>query len=257
MPFPSSNVAWNFRSLRSPLRLAAGQGLTLSSMRAFSRLHYLCILAVTGDLAAQQPPSIRLDAIDAAIPGLALPPGWQSQSVRGAPAARSEVTQVGGYKVLRFDADGEALWVGRELEQPLHPDQGRLTWVWRLDHRLSETALRDPARDDAAARLVVVFGRPGLFGGGRVLFYTWGNREPKEGAWMNPSNRRFGVLVVRNASDPADQWLEEERDLGADYRRVFGGEPPAVRAIGYMIDTEQTGERGASLLASIRWREAR
>lgn len=58
-------------------------------------------------------------------------------------------------------------------------------------------------------------------------------------------------MVVRKQSSAKETWLRETRDLDADYRLMFGGEPDAVLAIGFMIDTDQTGARAASLLGPV------
>jgi len=38
------------------------------------------------------------------------------------------------------------------------------------------------------------------------------------------------------------EWMTEKRNILEDYRRLFGGEPPSIMAVGIMTDTDNTGE---------------
>jgi hypothetical protein len=49
------------------------------------------------------------------------------------------------------------------------------------------------------------------------------------------------MLAVEAGPERTGQWLVEERDILADYRRLFGGEPREIGAIAIMTDTDNTG----------------
>jgi len=155
--------------------------------------------------------------------------------------------------VLRFEATGEAAFFGRELSFPIDPAAGLLRWAWRVDKPIATAELRIPSLDDSPARFFVIFGRPGFLRRPRILFYTWGGPERTESYWSNPTDPQMAVLVLRNADDPVRRWVMEERDLQSDFRRVFGGEPPDVYGIGFMIDAEDTGEVAVGLLGPVTW----
>jgi hypothetical protein len=189
--------------------------------------------------------------------GAALPPGWQVRAVRGAQAPSSRVvTDERHGRVIRFEADGQAAFFGLELQEAVDAGAGRLAWHWRVDEAVPGAALRDAARDDAPARFFVVFGRRGLLTPPRVIFYTWGNRETRGEGWPSRVSGRMHVLVLRNTTDGTGRWLREERDLAADFRAAFGGNPPPMTGIGYMIDTEDIGTRAVSLLGPVVWTPA-
>jgi hypothetical protein len=63
-----------------------------------------------------------------------------------------------------------------------------------------------------------------------------------EGAYTS----RVRVVVLRNADAPRDTWLQEERDLAADFRRAFGEDMPPVIGIGLLTDADDTGGRAAA-----------
>jgi Protein of unknown function (DUF3047) len=206
------------------------------------------------DLAAPRHASIRLDALEESRVGSTLPAGWESRPVRGARRPSSAVVPDPQWsRALRFEADNAAGWFWRRLPAPIDPNAGTLTWRWRVDVPLATTDLRQRARDDSPARFFVVFGRRGPLSRPRILFYTWGRAEHVGDSWRSRVSDRFGIVVLRNAQDPIGEWVAERRDLAADYRRVFGGQPERVAAVGVLVDAEQTRGHAVSLLGPVTW----
>jgi hypothetical protein len=200
---------------------------------------------------------LRLDGLDRATAGQPLPPGWEVRAVRGfdAPASRVvEDAEIG--PAIRFEATGQAAFFWRELDSRLDPADGRLRWKWRVDRPVAGADLRVRELDDAPARLFVVFGTRGIFSRPRIIFYTWGNQETPGSHWSSPVDARMHIMVLRDHSAPTGAWIEEDRDLLADYRAAFGRDPEPVSAIGFMIDTDDTGQTAVGLLGPVRWTQA-
>ncbi len=173
----------------------------------------------------------------------------------GAPRATSAVSiDPSGDTVLTFTSVGGAGQFWLELEEPLDPVTGTLEWTWRVDEPVEGARLVDPDLDDSPARLFVVFGRGGLFSAPRTLFYSWAGSASDPEFHRSHVNDAFGVVVTRTGGDAIGEWLHESRDLAVDYERAFG-EPPdrRVTAVGFMIDSDQTGSRARSALASLDW----
>jgi hypothetical protein len=207
------------------------------------------LLMVTAGSAGARAAETVLARLDEARIGAALPPGWQVRPVRGVAAPSSRVVEDSRHgPVIRFEAQKQAGFFGIELAEPLNPAGGRLTWQWRVEEPVPGATLRDPARDDSAARFFVVYGRRGLLTQPRMIFYTWGNEEARGAAWPSRVSGRMHIIVLRNASDGVGRWIGEQRDLAADYRAAFGGNPPPVSGIGFMIDTDDTGARAVGML---------
>ena len=74
-------------------------------------------------------------------------------------------------------------------------------------------------------------------------------------AW-SPYTNRIRMVVVESGSARAGQWVEEARDLEADFRAAFGeqwGKPmPAVTGIAAGNDTDQTGESAIAWFGDFR-----
>ena len=46
---------------------------------------------------------------------------------------------------------------------------------------------------------------------------------------------------MESGPEQTGRWINEERDILADYRRLFGEDPRAIGAIAIMTDTDNTG----------------
>lgn len=200
---------------------------------------------------------LRIDGLDRATVGQALPPGWEVRAVRGFDAPSSRVitdAEVG--RAIRFEATGQAAFFWRELESRLDPAGGRLSWSWRVDRPVAGADLRVRELDDSPARLFVVFGTRGILSRPRIIFYTWGNREAPGTHWPSPVDARMHIMVLQDQAAPTGEWIDEDRDLLADYRAAFDRDPEPVSAIGFMIDTDDTGQTAVGLLGPVRWTPA-
>jgi len=176
--------------------------------------------------------------------GPGLPHGWTLQRVKGAAAPTFAVT--GGH-ALRIEADGAAAFASYRLGSPLRPRAGTLSWQWRTTTPLRNAALRLRARDDAPARVFLVFAD------GRMLFYSWGARESRGEHFLSWTGANRGVLVLEGADDADGSWHMERRDPFADYRLVFNGAPKAIVAAGVSADTDQLRGRATAEVSELTW----
>lgn len=102
-------------------------------------------------------------------------------------------------------------------------DGDRASWT-RRDHMLSELAH-------------LVGGEPLPYA---TLMYVWDQRYPVGSAIDNPHTRRIRKLVVQNGPSALSRWVDHERDIHADYQRVFGSAPGALTGVGLMTDSNNT-----------------
>jgi hypothetical protein len=59
------------------------------------------------------------------------------------------------------------------------------------------------------------------------------------------------MVAVESGPEKVGQWISEERDILADYRRLFGGEPAEIGAIAIMTDTDNTGSEATAWYGEI------
>lgn len=173
--------------------------------------------------------------------------GWEVKEFKG--LTRYRLVEEEGRKVLLAEAEGSASGLVKKID--FDPAEYRnLRWSWKIENTVAQGNERTKAGDDYAARVYVIF--PGrFFWQTRALNYIWANRLPTEDFVANAFTANAMLLAVRSGPDQAGQWLEESRDLVADYRRVFGTEPPRGGAVAIMTDTDNTGSRARAWYGDI------
>lgn len=75
----------------------------------------------------------------------------------------------------------------------------------------------------------------------QALNYIWANRLPKGTFIASPYAADSKMIAVESGNGKAGQWVTEERDMLADYRTLFGTDPPDAEAIAIMTDTDNSG----------------
>jgi hypothetical protein len=161
------------------------------------------------------------------------------------------------------------------LARPLDIDLAAtpvLCWRWRVDAPLKSADMKTKAGDDYAARVYLSFAVPPdtlstgerlalgaarMFFGGEVpdaaLNYIWDNRHPI-GTWQaNAYTDRARMLVLRSGGADAGRWVNERRDVGADFRRAFGHAPLLLTGLALASDTDNTGETARAGFADFRF----
>jgi hypothetical protein len=162
----------------------------------------------------------------------------------------SKATQ---YNVVSL-ADGEALFAQSDnaasaLLRVVDGVEGvaaALSWRWRVDQPIPATAReREKRGDDYVARVFVIFGKE-LNEDTRALCYVWSASEPVGAMFPNPHVEQVTTIVVRSGSEDLGQWIAEERDVAADYRRAFGASDAKIGAIALMVDTDNSRSKARS-----------
>ena len=164
--------------------------------------------------------------------------GWQTKVFSGKTfyALRKE----GDRTVLHADSHAAASGLYRETSI----DLGKtpiLNWTWKVDNILTGNDERTKAGDDYPARVYVVFSGGAMFWRTRAINYVWSNKQPTGSSWFNAFTSNAGMIAVESGVSRTGQWIQINRDVLADYRRIFGEEPGAVDAVAIMTDTDNTG----------------
>jgi len=176
-----------------------------------------------------------------------------------------------GTTVLLGDAQASASGLIHYLdvdpgERPL------LSWRWKV----MALAPSEASPDDSPARIVVSFAGDvkklpfgdrlfndqfRLFTGQQLpyaaLMYVWGSRTPRGGVVANSYTSRIKIIAVENGSEKLGKWLEETRNVAADYRRLFGEEPGKIISVGIMTETDVRDRVLEAYYGDIEFREAK
>lgn len=173
--------------------------------------------------------------------------GWEGKSFKGETVY--SIVQEDGRTVLKAHAKGAASGLSKKLS--FDPRTYRyLKWNWKVADAVAGGNEKTKQGDDYAARVYVVF--PGrFFWQMRALNYIWANKLPKGEFVPNAFTANAKMLAVESGAAKAGQWISEQRDILADYRRLFGEEPPAAGAIAIMTDTDNTGAEATAWYGEI------
>lgn len=134
-----------------------------------------------------------------------------------------------------------------------------LRWRWMIAGPVPGGDERRKTGDDYAARVYVTFKydpkRVGLatrvkyaalkavrgeYPPFNAIVYIWANKLAAGESAPSPYTKRVQMVAVRSGSSGAGEWRVEERDVLADYRRLFGSEPPPYAGIAVMTDADDT-----------------
>lgn len=173
--------------------------------------------------------------------------GWETREFKGQTSYQLVQDEQG--IVLKAQAKGAASGLVKKIR--FDPSRHRyLTWSWKIDHTIVTGDETTRQGDDYAARIYIIF--PGrFFWQTRALNYVWANKLPQGDFVPNAFTANAILLAVESGSPRAGQWVSEERDILADFRRVFGEEPPLAGGIAIMTDTDNTGAEATAWYGDI------
>lgn len=240
-----------------------GIDLEIRMMSRSVRCGAACLLAMAGMVAGAQgdlPPASPA-AFSAAAPGAAIPAPWRHQPLPGVEREnRFDLVAEEGGSVLRVRSEAAA----STLLHPLDVDPARtpvLAWRWKVSAPVAGSDFTRKAGDDYAGRVYVLFDLPlerlsfaervkialarTLHGAelpAAAIAYVWGNAQPAGASGPNPYTGRVHMIVVESGPARAGQWVQERRDVAADFRAAFGGPVPRIKGVALSADTDNTGE---------------
>jgi hypothetical protein len=177
-----------------------------------------------------------------------LRPGWTEKAFKGHTLYRP-VTE-DGRPALRAESRGTAsgLYFPVAFDLSAHP---RIAWSWKVSKSLRTGDERTKGGDDYAARVYVVFPSK-WFWRTRAINYVWAGGRPAGSTWPNAFTGNAAMFAVESGDAKAGRWVDETRDVRADYRRAFGEEPPAAGAVAVMTDTDDAGGEALAWYGAIR-----
>jgi hypothetical protein len=206
-------------------------------------------------------------------PGPVLPPGWRAITLPRIAPARIELTADEGATVLRVESRGGGGSAAHalDLDPASHP---RIAWRWKVDRVVARANLARRDGDDFAARVYVFFDVPDaelpwaerlklklarLLHGKDVpsagICYVWDNTHAPGTIAPNPYAPHIRTYVLESGGSAPGRWVEERRDVAADFRAAFPGRlAPVPRIVGIAAgnDTDQTGEAAVAWFGDFR-----
>jgi len=137
--------------------------------------------------------------------------------------------------LLKFVNDGE--WFTEVKTKWNLKKYPLLKWKWRVSKLPNGADESRGATNDSAAAVFVVFKRANIFflpwhyQPTNVLIYSWSSTQPV-GKVVKKELKKFGIMlyqgrytIIETGEKKLGTWISEERNILADYRKYFGGNP--------------------------------
>jgi len=213
----------------------------------------------------------RISAFSTAAPDV-LPPAWKPvRLTRFKKPTEYRLAPLGNTIALKATADASASGLQHDVAADPR-EYPWLTWKWKVPELNADANNTLAHVEDSPARVVVVFegGRDRLppdeqinfdlvkaMGGNELpyatIMYIWENHLPEGAIITHHFSSRIKMIVAGSGRKDLGTWHEERVNLLEDYRRAFGEEPPHVKAIGIMSDSDNTGQRTVAYYGDIRF----
>ena len=236
-------------------------------------LLFICLLAGTGSLYAQSPGHIEAGSFSSTRPGASLPDGWQPLTFsRIQRHTDYSLVDDGGTVVVKAVSHQSASGLTRAVsidpaEYPV------IRWRWKVQNVLHKGDVSRKEGDDYPARVYITFAfDPGkasyleklkqeaarLIQGQdvpyRAISYIWGSHSPAGSMIANAYTDRVMMFVVQGGDEKVQQWVTQERNVYADYKKAFGEEPTMISGVAIMTDTDNTRESAVAWYGDIVFR---
>lgn len=201
------------------------------------------------------------------------PASWHFATLPGKAPTQFEIVELDDVRVLKVESNesyGNLIHVLRIT--PTH--RAFLAWRWRLDQILAEADIRTRTGDDSAAKICLFFdfdagrlslgertrlsiarSRTGEHLPAETLCYVWDNKQPVGTGLVNAFTSRIRFIVLQSGTARLGKWVDERRDVVADYKRMFGDESPDqvpdIIGVAIQADSDNTHGHGLSYVGDI------
>lgn len=223
----------------------------------------LAIAAATSDA------SLTVGQFSAGTSAQALPDGWKPLTFRKIERhTKYELVKDGESMVVRARSDASASGLTREIR--IDPREYPIVrWRWKVENLLKTSDVSRKDGDDYPARLYIAFEYdPDKVGFSRrakyrvarlilgdipigALNYIWDSKAAVETFVDNAYTDFAKMVVLRSGAQFVGAWVEEERNVYQDYKRAFGEEPPMIKGVAIMTDTDDTKESATAYYGDI------
>jgi len=164
--------------------------------------------------------------------------------------------------------DSASLLIYRETFDPYAYPQ--VSWRWKVDALLPKEDLSTKAGDDVPIRIYIAFAYDPKHAGAleraqynaarliygeypplRSLNYIWSSRAYPTKIFDSAYTGRNKMIILEQGPAKVGTWVAQEVDILADYRKVFGADPPAAATIGIMSDSDNTHGAATAYVADL------
>jgi hypothetical protein len=175
-----------------------------------------------------------------------IPQSWQLKEKSG--KADFSVVKDGDLNVLQLRSADTSFSIQKEVKVNLK-QYPVVSWKWKVTKLPKGGDFRKMKTDDQAAQLFLAFTKT------KSIVYIWDTTAP-EGLMSEaiaPPLMTIKLVVVRSGPAELGKWVTETRNVYEDYKKFYGEEPPAVKAMRLQINSQHTGTSAESYFADVMY----
>ena len=173
---------------------------------------------------------------------------WEEKVFSGKTAY--EQVRIDGRDALRATSRGTASGLYRRLRIDLEKTP-ILEWSWRVEGTLGDIDERTRAGDDYPARVYVIRSAPVFVWRTRAVNYVWASGRAVGESWPNAYTDSARHIALRSGGGQAGEWVQERRNVRADFQALFGRDVRHVDAVALMTDTDNTAGQAVAYYGDI------
>ena len=232
----------------------------------------LAFLTIAPVVWAQSPPVIEVADFSAENTTTSFPAHWEPFYFKNINRHTDyRLVEEDGQVVVKAVSDGSASGLKRKIT--IDPKEYPIVqWRWKAATILKKANIYQKEGDDYPARIYITFkddaSTLGFFERtkykiARMLYgeypplaainYVWTSNAPVGLVTANSYTDRVMMMVVESGAKNLNRWINEERDIYADYRNAFRKEPPMISGVAIMTDTDNTGESATAYYGDIQF----
>lgn len=183
---------------------------------------------------------------------------WSHYRLPGKQATVFMAVQNDGRTAMQANANSSASVLRRKV-QVAPTDLGTVRFSWKVPDLIATADMSQRDFDDSPVRVVLAFeGDRSQFSAKNalmnelsraitgeempyaVMMYVWSKQRPLGAVINSPRTDRIRKLVVETGTTNLNRWQDYERDIAADFKKLYGEPPGALIGMGIMTDTDNT-----------------
>lgn len=166
---------------------------------------------------------------------------WEEKVFKGKVVYNIE--KLGDLSYVRAKSAGSASALYYKIKLDAKSKSPMVRWKWKAETfpvKDKPESLETLSEDDFAGRVYVIF--PAVFiTNYKVLEYIWAKELPVGSTGTSPSSKNIKLIVLESGPVKDGGFVTEDRDIVADYIKVFGARPEHdIGAVAFMTNAEHT-----------------
>lgn len=183
---------------------------------------------------------------------------WYHHLFPGKQATVFTAIQLDGRNTMEANAVSSVSMLRRKVSV-VPADLGVVRFSWKVPALIATADMAQRDFDDSPVRIVLAFeGDRSKFSAKNtvlnelsraisgeempyaVMMYVWSEQRPLGAIINSPRTDRIRKLVVETGAENLNHWQSYERDITADFERLYGEPPGALIGMGVMTDSDNT-----------------